>query len=103
MATLEETLQQVEKRLEGKNFAGSDGVYQFDIEGAGSYQLVVQDGQAKVISPPTERAGVTIKMNAENFQKMISGEQNPTAMFMAGQLQIEGDMMMAMKLQSLLA
>jgi putative sterol carrier protein len=52
----------------------------------------------------TEGAGdadCTFTASAENFEKIVSGEQNPTTAYMTGKLKIKGDMGAAMKLQKL--
>ena len=43
----------------------------------------------------------TISTSAEVFEKVVKGEQNPTAAYMTGKLKIKGDMGAAMKLQKL--
>ena len=43
----------------------------------------------------------TIATSAETFEKVVNGEQNPTAAYMSGKLKIKGDMGAAMKLQKL--
>jgi putative sterol carrier protein len=48
-------------------------------------------------SSPSCRAAA----NAETFEKIVAGEQNPTTAYMTGKLKIKGDMGAAMKLQKL--
>ena len=43
----------------------------------------------------------TISTTSETFEKVVKGEQNPTAAYMSGKLKIKGDMGAAMKLQKL--
>jgi putative sterol carrier protein len=43
----------------------------------------------------------TISASAEVFERIVSGEQNPTAAYMSGKLKVKGDMGAAMKLQKL--
>jgi putative sterol carrier protein len=74
--------------------------YLFDIDGAGQWKVDVRDGTVDV----TEGAGdadTTISASEEDFMKIVSGEQNPTAAYMSGKLKIKGDMGAAMKLQKL--
>lgn len=101
---LEQMLVELEQNLGAKKgiLAGSDGVYQFDIEGVGVFQLSVRDGQPKILVGAVESADVTLIVSEENFRKMLDREVNPTMLFMNGQLRIEGDIMKAMKLQTLL-
>jgi putative sterol carrier protein len=74
--------------------------YLFEIEGAGTWKVDVDDGAVKVTEGPGE-ADVTISTSEETFEKIASGEQNPTSAYMTGKLKVKGDMGAAMKLQKL--
>ena len=52
--------------------------------------------------PMISDADCTLTASAETFEGMLSGEINPTAAFMSGQLKVDGDMGLAMKLGSVL-
>ena len=62
--------------------------------------VAVQDGAISVRGGEGE-ADCTISTTEENFQKILSGEQNATSAYMTGKLKIKGDMGAAMKLQKL--
>ena len=51
---------------------------------------------------PSTAADVTFSLDKENFVAMFTGKLKPTAAFMQGKLKIKGDMMKAMKLESLM-
>ena len=53
--------------------------------------------------PGDEAADVTLRADADTFQSILEGSTNPTNAFMAGQLEVDGDMGMAMQLASALA
>jgi putative sterol carrier protein len=72
----------------------------FDIDGAGTWKVDVQDGSVNVTEGGGD-ADVTIATSEETFEKMVSGEQNPTSAYMTGKLKVKGDMGAAMKLQKL--
>ena len=74
--------------------------YKFDIDGAGTWHVDVDDGKVKVTEDGGE-ADTTISTSDETFTKIASGEQNPTAAYMSGKLKVSGDMGQAMKLQKL--
>ena len=59
-------------------------------------------GDANTVSNEDKDADCTIKVSQENFAKVIKGELNPTMAFMTGKIKLDGDMSVAMKLQSLL-
>jgi putative sterol carrier protein len=88
------------KTIDASKTAGMNNSYLFDIDGAGQWKVDVRDGTVDV----TEGAGdadTTISASEEDFMKIVSGEQNPTAAYMSGKLKIKGDMGAAMKLQKL--
>ena len=74
--------------------------YLFDIAGAGMWLVTVEDGVVSVREGEGE-ADATISASDENFERILSGEQNATAAYMSGKLKIKGDMGAAMKLQKL--
>ena len=90
----------LESRVNPDKTAGMNNSYLFDIEGEGQWLVKVADGAVTV----TEGAGdadATITTSGETFEKIVSGEQNPTTAYMTGKLKIKGDMGAAMKLQKL--
>jgi len=80
--------------------AGMTNSYLFDIEGAGQWVVVVDDGNVQV-SEGAGEADTTITTSEENFLAISRGELNPTTAYMTGKLKIKGDMGAAMKLQKL--
>ena len=78
-----------------------NNTYVFDIEGAGTWTVAVDDGQIHVTEGDGGGGDCTISASAENFERIVSGEQNPTAAYMSGKLKVKGDMGQAMKLQKL--
>jgi putative sterol carrier protein len=87
-------------RADASKLAGVNNSYLFDIEGEGQWHVSVADGSVNV-SEGAGDADATIETSAETFEKIVSGEQNPTTAYMTGKLKIKGDMGAAMKLQKL--
>ena len=100
MADVKEFFDSLESRADASKTAGMTNSYVFDIEGAGQWKVDVKDGAVSV-SEGGGDADVTLTTSEETFQKIISGEQNPTSAYMTGKLKIKGDMGAAMKLQKL--
>jgi putative sterol carrier protein len=95
-----EFFESLESRVDPSKAAGMNASYKFDIDGAGSWNVDVDDGKVKVTEDGGE-ADTTISTSAETFMKIAKGEQNPTAAYMSGKLKVSGDMGQAMKLQKL--
>jgi putative sterol carrier protein len=98
--TTREFFETLETRVDPSKTAGMSNSYLFDIEGAGTWKVDVQDGSVKV-TENAEDADVTITTSEETFDKITSGEQNATSAYMTGKLKVKGDMGAAMKLQKL--
>ena len=60
------------------------------------------DGAAGVANNSDEAADATIKVDWEDFKKISTGAMDATMAFMQGKLKVEGDMSVAMQLQSLM-
>ena len=87
---LEQAVKALNKKL---GHIGFDGAAKFLITGEGS---VIIDGNGARIS--NADADVTLSASVEVFQAIMDGDQNPTSAFMTGELSINGDMGIALKL-----
>jgi len=90
----------LESRVDESKTAGMNNSYVFDIEGAGTWTVRVDDGKVDV-SEGSKEADVVLTASEETFEKIVSGEQNATSAYMTGKLKVKGDMGAAMKLQKL--
>ena len=97
---MSEVIDAAVEALSGKIQGGFDGTAKFVIEGEGA---IVIDAQGVHAADEDAEADVTLTAAADVFQAILSGETNPTAAFMSGQLRVDGDMGQAMKLGSALA
>jgi putative sterol carrier protein len=95
-----EFFESLESRADASKTAGMTNSYLFDIEGAGKWTVNVNDGQVSV-TEGGENADAIITTSEDTFEKIVSGEQNPTSAYMTGKLKVKGDMGAAMKLQKL--
>jgi putative sterol carrier protein len=98
--TAKEFFASLEGRADTSKTAGMTNSYLFDIEGAGKWTVKVDDGKVSV-SEGGEDADAVITTTEATFEKIVSGEQNPTSAYMTGKLKVKGDMGAAMKLQKL--
>jgi putative sterol carrier protein len=100
VSLVSEFFEKLPSRVEPSKTAGMNNSYVFAIEGAGTWTVRVSDGGVTVEDGDTG-GDCTIATSAETFEKVMKGEQNPTAAYMSGKLKIKGDMGAAMKLQKL--
>ena len=82
----------------GVTVAGKKVKFDFGDQGK-----IFLDGGANTVSPDDAAADTTIKVKLEDFVAMAQGALDPTAAFMQGKLRVEGDMGVAMQLQSVMA
>ena len=95
-----EFFEKLPSRVVPEKTAGMNNSYVFAIDGAGTWTVRVAEGAVTVDEGDTG-GDCTISTSAEVFDKIVAGQQNPTAAYMTGKLKIKGDMGAAMKLQKL--
>jgi putative sterol carrier protein len=99
--SVSEFFERLPSRVDESKMAGMNNTYRFDVEGAGSWTVDVRDGKVSVAQDGAPEPDATISTSEETFQKLVSGEQNPTSAYMTGKVKVKGDMGAAMKLQKL--
>jgi putative sterol carrier protein len=95
-----EFFETLETRVDRGKAGALTATYRFEIDGAGTWTVDVDDGKVSV-SENGGDADCTISASSETFMKIANREQNPTAAYMSGRLKVKGDMGQAMKLQKL--
>jgi len=101
--TVAQVFEMMPGRFNREAAAGIDATYQFELtgEGGGTYHLTVGGGSCTVGQGPTDKANITVTMQASDYLDMINGRLNPQMAFMAGKLKIKGDMNLALKMQEI--
>jgi putative sterol carrier protein len=81
--------------------AGLNATLKFD---CGSDGVIYIDGRSKpnTVDNRDRDADCTVGVSTEDLTAMMAGDLAPTTAFMSGKLRVEGDMGVAMKLQSLM-
>ncbi len=79
-----------------------DAKVKFEIDDVGTVMVDATQTPATV-APGDGDADVTVSAPVEVFEQLMTREVDPTAAYMSGQLRIDGDMSLAMKLAQVLA
>jgi len=100
MASLDEWFMSVPARFDSQAAGDMKATYCFKVtgEGGGDYTVTIENGACKVDRCIAESPDLTVTLGASDMAAIAAGELDPTTAFMTGRLQIEGDIMLAMKI-----
>lgn len=84
---------------------GLNATIQFNLSGdnGGLYWLKIGNGVCEAGEGQAESPKMTLKAAADDWYAVSSGKLNAMQAFMSGKLKIEGDMGLAMKMQTMFA
>jgi putative sterol carrier protein len=102
--TVREFFEELAARTAGgaERTRGLTASYRFDVEGAGSWRVEVDDG-AVAVSEGDGPADCVIAAPEDLFLRIVRGQQSPMGAFLMGKIRVEGDTGLAMRLKDLLA
>ncbi len=69
--------------------------------GSDTYQVAIADGACTVTSQPDREPRLTVTLGPVEFLKLVTGNANPTMMFMTGKLKAKGDLGLAASIANL--
>lgn len=83
-----------------------DAIYRFEIKTSDGVRCWLADlkngsGSIKEVTGTEEKGDCTVIMTEKDFVALMKGDLDGQSAFMGGQLKIKGDMMLAMKLETL--
>jgi len=95
----------LEQRIDTSKTAGMNSTFQFHIEGedGGKWYIKLTDGQPEVSEGEAENPNIVLTCDSQNWIDIVTGKMSGQTAFLTGKLKIQGDMSLAMKLQSLIA
>jgi hypothetical protein len=105
---LDEIFERMAELIDPAAIADTDAVVHFHLldrpeeHGGGhdEYEVVFENGAAKLSPEPSREATVTIRATPLDFFKLAAGRASGPTMFMTGKLKLEGDLMLASRLAS---
>jgi putative sterol carrier protein len=82
---------------------GLNATFQWELSGdePGKWALQFEDGVCKLLEGGVEKPNVNFKVSSADWIAIASGKLNAMNAFMTGKLKMDGDMGLAMKVQSL--
>ena len=101
MSNVAEITQKMEEKFNPSAAAGLDLVFQFNIEDDSNFNVTIKDGTWAIAQGDAAAPNVTLIMDSDTLQGVMTGETDGMQAFMAGKLRAEGDMMLALKLGEL--
>lgn len=93
----------MERQVNTANAAGVDAVIHWEITGRSTErrQLVIDHGRASVSRSLDREPSLRITISDARFVELVTGIERATVLYTRGGLRIDGDLMLAARLQSL--
>jgi putative sterol carrier protein len=104
--TMSSQTQEIFERLGGAGYVprlhGTTATVRYDIVGAGSWHVAIDDGSVTV-TESNAPADCVLELEEETFQRITSGQMKPIIAFMQGLMTLEGEPATALKVAGLFA
>ena len=92
----------LQAKIDAGEFASANGsIFQFNIEGAGSWNIDLTDAQ-EVAAGNHAAPDCTINVSKDNFEAILDNPSDAMGLYFSGGIQVEGNPMLAMNLQTFL-
>ncbi len=101
MTSVADAVKTMQAKFNPAAAAGLDLIFGFRIDETKHFNLIVKDSTCELQEGENPDANVTLVMDSETLEGIVSGETDGMQAFMGGKLRAEGDMMLAMKLSEL--
>jgi len=103
-STVAEIFNEIPKRFDPASWGSEDAVLVFDItgDGGGQWTADIKGGTLTVRDGAAAGADMTMTVTSDDMLAIVNGELNAVSAFMQGKVKVDGNMALAMKLQSLL-
>ena len=101
MSAITEAIVKMKSRFDSKAAEGRNFVFLFEIEDDENCVIAIKNGQCDITIGSHDNPDVTLIMNLETLEKIMTNELDGMQAFMSGALRIEGDMSLATKFNEL--
>lgn len=101
MTSVADILEQMKGKFNPDAASGMENIFQFQIDDGDDFFVAIKDGQYNIESGEHDDPSVTMVMDTETLVGVMTGELDGMQAFMGGQLRVEGDMMLGLKLKEL--
>ncbi|SFG70066.1 SCP2 sterol-binding domain-containing protein [Neptunomonas qingdaonensis] len=101
MSDLSNIFEEMKNRFNSAAAAGLDVVFQYQIDDGEPYHVTVSEGNCVVAQGEHDEPSVTLSMDSQTLQEVISGETDGMQAFMTGRIRADGDIMLATRLTAL--
>jgi putative sterol carrier protein len=101
--SIQEFFDALPSKLEPARLAGMNAKFQFVATGdnGGDWYVSIANGAANVGTGKVESPTIVLTAAAADWLALMNGQMNGQTAFITGKLKIQGDMTLAMKLESL--
>ena len=100
-ADVREFFEGVPGRVDRERIRGQRATYRFDITGAGSWHVALDDGDVRV-RESGDPADCVVRADERTFLRIVRREQNPLTAYMTGRVKVEGDLSLLSRLRDIL-
>ncbi len=103
-ATPAEYFAELPGKVNKDKIKGMNAIYQWDITGdaGGKWHVILKDDSLSIGEGVAATPNITLTLDCQNFLDLVTGKLNGQMAFLTGKLKIQGDMTLAMKLQSII-
>jgi putative sterol carrier protein len=101
--SVKEYFETLSQRFQPEAAKSIQAVFQFELagDGGGTYHVTVDHGTMSVAEGVHPSPTAILKMNGEDYVKMVNGQINGAMAFMKGQLKVTGNVLLAQKMQAI--
>lgn len=78
-----------------------DAIFQFELDDADDHYVIVNEGACQLSEGEHDDATVTLSMDCDTLEAVMSGELDGMEAFMQGKIRADGDIMLATKLTAI--